>query len=107
MNALRIAIVGYGTAGQCAAVLLSRAGHAVEVFERVPVPGPVGAGFLLQPGGLQVLWQMGLLAQVMRHGMPVRRLYGDTPCGRAVMDMRYAGLDARLYGIGLQRGALY
>lgn len=107
MNALRIAIVGYGTAGQSAAVLLSRAGHAVEVFERVPAPGPVGAGFLLQPSGLQVLWQMGLLPQVLRHGMPVRRLYGDTPCGRAVMDMRYAGLDARLYGIGLQRGALY
>ena len=107
MTRRRIAIVGYGTAGQCAAVLLSRDEHQVDVFERVPVPGPVGAGFLLQPSGLQVLWRMGLLPQVLQHGAPVERLYGDTPCGRAVMDMQYAGLDPRLTGIGLQRGALF
>ncbi|TYT25585.1 FAD-dependent monooxygenase [Luteimonas viscosa] len=107
MKRLRIAIVGYGSAGQCAAVLLSRDGHAVEVFERVPVPGPVGAGFLLQPSGLQVLWRMGLLARVLEHGAVVERLFGDTPCGRAVMDMRYATLDPRLAGIGLQRGTLF
>ena len=103
----RIAIVGYGSAGQCAAVLLERDGHRVEVFERVPQPGPAGAGFLLQPSGLQVLWRMGLLPQVLAHGAAVERLFGDTPCGRAVMDMAYAGLDPRLVGIGLQRGALF
>ncbi len=102
-----IAIVGYGTAGQALAVLLTRDGHRVQVFEQAAQPGPVGAGFLLQPSGLQVLWQMQLLPQVLAHGAVVRRLYGDTPCGRAVMDMRYAGLDARLYGVGMQRGALF
>ncbi len=107
MTPLRIAIVGYGTAGQAASVLLSRDGHQVDVFERAPSPGPVGAGFLLQPSGLQVLWRMGLLDQVLAHGARVERLYGETPCGRAVMDMRYASLDARLCGIGLQRGALF
>ncbi|TWG94557.1 2-polyprenyl-6-methoxyphenol hydroxylase-like FAD-dependent oxidoreductase [Luteimonas sp. J16] len=103
----RIAIIGYGSAGQCAAVLLERDGHHVEVFERVPAPGPVGAGFLLQPSGLQVLWRMGLLEAVLAHGAPVERLYGETAAGRAVMDMRYAGLDPRLVGVGLQRGALF
>ena len=107
MGVLRIAIVGYGTAGQAAAVLLTRDGHDVSVFERVPEPGPVGAGFLLQPSGLQVLWRMGLLAPVLTHGARVDRLFGDTPCGRPVMDMRYDGLEARLYGVGLQRGALF
>ncbi|HZV38806.1 MAG TPA: NAD(P)-binding protein, partial [Pseudoxanthomonas sp.] len=58
---LDIAIVGYGTGGQAAALLLQRDGHRVRVFERVPDPGPVGAGFLLQPTGLQALWRMGLL----------------------------------------------
>src|SRR3546814_14743263 len=106
MKQLRIAIVGYGTAGQAAAVLLTRDGHDVSVFERVPEPGPVGAGFLLQPSGLQVLWRMGLLAPVLAHGARVDRLFGDTPCGRPVMDMRDDGLEARLYGVGLQRGAL-
>ena len=56
----RIAIVGYGTGGQACALALLRDGHAVELFERVPEPGPVGAGFLLQPTGLQALWQLGL-----------------------------------------------
>ena len=107
MKQLRIAIVGYGTAGQAAAVLLTRDGHDVSVFERVPTPGPVGAGFLLQPSGLQVLWRMGLLPEVLRHGARVDRLFGDTPCGRPVMDMRYDGLESRLYGVGLQRGALF
>ncbi|HDS1136368.1 TPA: FAD-dependent monooxygenase [Stenotrophomonas maltophilia] len=104
---LRIAVIGYGTAGQALAILLTRDGHEVEIFERVPTPGPVGAGFLLQPSGLQVLWQMGLLDDVRAHAAPVHRLYGDTPCERAVMDMRYDGLDARLHGLGMQRGALF
>ena len=102
-----IAIVGYGTAGQATAVLLSRDGHRVEVFEQASRPGPVGAGFLLQPTGLQVLWSMGLLDAALAHGAAVRRLHGETPCGRTVMDMRYAGLDGRLYGLGMQRGALF
>ncbi len=79
----------------------------MEVFERAPEPGPVGAGFLLQPTGLQVLWELGLLPDVLAHGRRVNRLYGETPCGRAVMDMRYSGLDARLFGLGMQRGALF
>ncbi|MBJ7515526.1 MAG: FAD-dependent monooxygenase [Stenotrophomonas sp.] len=104
---MRIAVIGYGTAGQALAILLSRDEHHVDIFERAPSPGPVGAGFLLQPSGLQVLWQMGLLDAVRAHAAPVHRLHGDTPCGRAVMDMGYDGLDARLHGLGMQRGALF
>lgn len=103
----RIAVVGYGTAGQAMAVLLQRDGHDVQVFEQAAEPGPVGAGFLLQPSGLQVLWRMGLLDGVLAHGAPVHRLYGDIPGGRAVMEMRYRDLDHRLFGLGLQRGALF
>ncbi|MDZ3824617.1 MAG: FAD-dependent monooxygenase, partial [Pseudoxanthomonas sp.] len=77
-RALHIAIVGYGTAGQAAAVLLAADGHVPEVFERVPWPGPVGAGFLLQPTGLAVLWRMGLLDTVLGHGRRIGRLYGRT-----------------------------
>ena len=106
-SARRIAVVGYGTAGQALAVLLQRDGHQVEVFEQAAAPGPVGAGFLLQPSGLQVLWQMGLLDQILAHGAPVRRLFGDVGDGRAVMEMRYEDLDRRLFGLGVQRGALF
>ena len=104
---LRVAVVGYGSGGQATALALARDGHEVEIFERVPQPGPVGAGFLLQPTGLQALWRLGLLGDVCALGAPVSRLYGETPQGRAVMDMRYAALDTRLCGIGMQRGALF
>lgn len=107
MTALHIAIIGYGTAGQTAALLLARDGHRVEVFERAAELGPVGAGFLLQPTGLQVLWELGLLESALAHGRRVHRLHGETPCGRAVMDMRYAGLGGNLFGLGMQRGALF
>jgi 2-polyprenyl-6-methoxyphenol hydroxylase-like FAD-dependent oxidoreductase len=104
---LSIAIVGYGTAGQAAAILLSRDGHRVEVFEQAAELGPVGAGFLLQPVGMHVLYEIGLLDAALAHGARIERLYGETARGRAVMDMRYAGLDARLFGLGMQRGALF
>jgi len=104
---LHIAIVGYGTAGQAAAILLTRDGHHVDVFEQAAELGPVGAGFLLQPVGLHVLWEMGLLDQALAHGARIDRLFGENANGRAVMDMRYAGLDARLFGLGMQRGALF
>jgi 2-polyprenyl-6-methoxyphenol hydroxylase-like FAD-dependent oxidoreductase len=103
----RIGIVGYGSGGQASALALLEAGHEVEIFERVPNPGPVGAGFLLQPTGLQALWRLGLLDAVRALGAPVARLHGETRDGRAVMDMRYAALDPLLAGLGLQRGALY
>lgn len=104
---MRIGIVGYGTAGQAAALLLTRDGHRVEVFERAPVLGPVGAGFLLQPTGLSVLWQLGLLDAALTHGARITRLYGQNAQGRAVMDMRYRELDGRFFGLGMQRGALF
>jgi FAD-dependent urate hydroxylase len=104
---LRIAIVGYGTGGQAAALMLAADGHEVEVFERAPVLGPVGAGFLLQPVGLAVLWELGLFKAAMTHGAPISRLYGETARGRPVMDIRYRELDARLFGLGMQRGALF
>ena len=71
---MQVAIVGYGSGGQAAALALAQRGHRVQVFERVPNPSPVGAGFLLQPTGLQALWQLGLLKDVCALGARVDRL---------------------------------
>ena len=106
-TSMRIAIVGYGTAGQALALALSRDDHRVEVFERVPEPGPVGAGFLLQPTGLSALWELGLLDDALRYGAVVKRLFDETPTARPVMDMRYRELHPALFGLGMQRGAIF
>src|SRR4051812_31442322 len=65
VEALRIGVVGAGTAGAAAAILLARAGHAVTLFERVATPGPVGAGITLQPTGQAVLARLGLLEPIV------------------------------------------
>ena len=104
---LDIGIVGYGTAGQAAALLLSRAGHRLRVFERAPALGPVGAGILLQPTGLAVLAELDLLDRAIACGARVDRLVGHNLAGRRVMDMRYAQIDPQWFGLGLQRGALF
>lgn len=104
---LHIAVVGYGTAGQAAALALSRDGHRIEVFEQAVELQPVGAGFLLQPTGLAALWELGLLDAALDLGRVIHRLFGDNHRGRAVMDMRYDALGRGLFGLGLQRGALF
>lgn len=102
-----MAIVGYGTAGQTAARLLQRQGHRLEIFERAPRPRPVGAGLLLQPTGLCVLAELGLLDAALDCGEPIYRLLGETVYGRRVIDMDYAGLGTGWSGLGIQRGALF
>ena len=69
-SSMNVAIIGYGTAGQALAVLLTRDGHQVEVLERAAESGPVGGGFRLQPTGLPGLWQMGSLPRALVHGAP-------------------------------------
>jgi 2-polyprenyl-6-methoxyphenol hydroxylase-like FAD-dependent oxidoreductase len=104
---MKIGIVGYGTAGQAAALFLARGGHAIEIFERSPQLRPVGAGFLLQPTGLGVLDALGLAAAAQARGARIGRLHGENAAGRAVMDMRYADLDANAFGLGMTRNALF
>ncbi len=106
MSAESIAIVGSGVAGAAAAIRLAERGVAVDLYEAVPEPKPIGAGLLLQPTGQRVLAAMGLLDDALALGTRVDRLFGDTPTGRTVLDMSYRRYDAAAYGMGLQRGAL-
>lgn len=104
---LDIAIVGYGAAGQAASLFLSKQEHALSVFEQADSPGPVGAGFLLQPTGLGVLARLGLAEQVMAQGQRIERLYGCNANGHGVMDMRYSDHSPGCFGLGLTRGSLF
>lgn len=104
---LRVAIVGYGTAGQAAAIFLHTQGHALTVFEQAPAPGPIGAGFLLQPTGLAVLARLGLHEQALQRGQRIDRLYGCNHRGRRVMDMRYTDHANDCFGLGMTRGSLF
>lgn len=107
MERLRVGIVGSGTAGSAAAVLLARDGHDVTVFERVADPGTKGAGIMLQPSGLAVLRFLGLEDQVVAQGSRVDHLLAKTREGKVLLDLAYERLSAGLFGIGLHRGVLF
>ncbi|MDA0163985.1 FAD-dependent monooxygenase [Solirubrobacter ginsenosidimutans] len=102
-----IGIVGAGTAGLAAAALYARAGHDVQVLERAPNPGPVGAGLLLQPTGIGVLRRLGVLDEVAAGAARVSEVVGTTVGGRRFMDLAYAGLGEEVHGLGVHRGALF
>lgn len=107
MRPIRVAVVGAGTAGAAAAIALTRAGHAVTVFERVAEPGPVGAGITLQPTGQAALLQLGLLDEVAAASALVERLTCRLASGAPMIDLPYADVDPRLVGLGVHRGQLF
>ena len=101
-----MAVVGCGSAGPAAAVLLRRQGHEVSLFERAPECRPVGAGFLLQPSGMAVLDELGILGDIVVRGARVERLHVVDRRGGDVLDLRYAELGGDLHGLGLHRPVL-
>jgi 2-polyprenyl-6-methoxyphenol hydroxylase-like FAD-dependent oxidoreductase len=106
-HSARIAIIGAGTAGSAAALFLSRAGHAVTLFERVEDPGPIGAGIMMQPSGLAVLERLGCVKRVLDRGARVSHLRCETQSGICVLDLGYEALAKDLFGVGLHRGVLF
>lgn len=108
MKRLNIAVAGCGVAGMAAALLLHRQGHAVTVLERFEAPRPLGSGLMIQPTGLAVLEALGLGTETLGLASRVERLFGRAaPSGRVVLDVRYAALGRRSFGLGVHRAALF
>ncbi|HTL36920.1 MAG TPA: NAD(P)/FAD-dependent oxidoreductase [Kofleriaceae bacterium] len=103
----RVGVIGCGTAGAAAAILLARLGCEVTVLERVPAPKPIGAGILLQPTGQAVMARMGLLEPIRARGSHIERLYLRSDGGRTLADLHYGAIDPTWFGIGLHRGLLF
>ncbi|MET3579435.1 2-polyprenyl-6-methoxyphenol hydroxylase-like FAD-dependent oxidoreductase [Mesorhizobium robiniae] len=105
---LDIAIAGAGPAGLATALYLRRAGHRVTIFERFDVPKPVGSGLILQPTGLTVLADLGLLDDILALGSRIDRLHGaDAKTGRTVLDVRYDAQRHGRFGLAVHRVALF
>lgn len=71
-NTKKIAIVGGGVAGLALAILTTRQGHQVSLFERGSNVSSMGAGVTLWPNAMFVMQKMGLDKKV--------RQVGGTPC---------------------------
>ncbi|MBZ9743297.1 FAD-dependent monooxygenase [Mesorhizobium sp. CO1-1-4] len=101
-------MAGAGPAGLAMALYLKRAGHRVTIFERFAEPKPVGSGLILQPTGLTVLADLGLLDDIMALGSRIDRLHGaDASSGRTVLDVRYDAQRGGRFGLAVHRAALF
>lgn len=104
---LNVAVIGCGITGPAAALFLKKLSANVTVFDRVGDLRPVGAGFLLQPAGLDVLQQLGLLTSLLANGIPIEALHGLNHKGKLVLDLRYRDLVPHHTGLGMHRAVMY
>jgi 2-polyprenyl-6-methoxyphenol hydroxylase-like FAD-dependent oxidoreductase len=104
---MRIAIAGFGVGGAALSVALARDGHGVTVYERAADPGPVGAGFLLQPSGQAVLADLGLREEVAASAWPIRAFHADSAPGRTLSELRYDRRDRAAHALGVSRSRLF
>lgn len=102
-----VGIVGCGFAGTASATLLARAGHRVTIYEEFDEPAAIGAGIVLQPTGMSVLAELGLLGPALERGARIDALHCTTPNGRTVVKLEYARLVPGWFGLGMHRGALF
>jgi 2-polyprenyl-6-methoxyphenol hydroxylase-like FAD-dependent oxidoreductase len=61
----------------------------------------------MQPTGLAVLADLGLLRAALERGSRIEALVCKTPGGRAVLELSYRDLQAGWFGLGMHRGALF
>ena len=111
MKGRRIAIIGAGICGLAVSRLLAKKGLEITLYERFDNPTSIGAGLLIQPLGLEILSQMGLLERVVETGSIIHAMRGTNQRGRVIMDVRYAELSSKskspLYGLGVHRNNLF
>ena len=81
-----VIVVGAGIGGATTALLCARAGARVTLFEAAAEPHAVGAGILLQPNGLAVLYGLDLDERLPRAGVRVSHLRVADPAGTTILD---------------------
>ena len=99
-------VAGAGIGGATAALVLARAGVEVTLCERVANPTAVGAGIVLQPNGLAVLYALGLADALQASASRITRAVVRAG-GRALLEEPIpdfgGGLD---HALALPRSAL-
>jgi 2-polyprenyl-6-methoxyphenol hydroxylase-like FAD-dependent oxidoreductase len=108
LQGCRVVVAGGGIGGMTAALLLGSAGASVRLLERVAKPAAVGAGILLQPNGLAVLYALGLGAQLQRAAWRTPPAAIRDPTGSVLLELPLpdfgGGLD---HALVLRRSHLY
>ena len=110
-NNPRIAIVGAGLGGACAAVLLQKAGFQVDVFEQAPAFTRLGAGIHMGPNVMKIFRRMGIEDAVAQKGSrPDYWLSRDGTSGDYMSRIKLGDFAVKEYGapyVTIHRGDLH
>jgi 2-polyprenyl-6-methoxyphenol hydroxylase-like FAD-dependent oxidoreductase len=108
LQGCNVVVAGGGIGGMTAALLLGSAGASVTLLERVAEPAAVGAGILLQPNGLAVLYALGLGEELQRAAWRTPPAAIRDPTGSVLLELPLPdfgrGLD---HALVLRRSHLY
>jgi 2-polyprenyl-6-methoxyphenol hydroxylase-like FAD-dependent oxidoreductase len=108
LQGCNVVVAGGGIGGMTAALLLGSAGASVRLLERVAEPAAVGAGILLQPNGLAVLYALGLGEALRRAAWRTPPAAIRDPAGSVLLELPLPdfgrGLD---HALVLRRSHLY
>jgi len=88
---MKVAVIGGGIAGFCAAIALGRIGADVEIFERGSEIREIGAGLSIWPNATYALRELGLLEACSRVSSRVQRILLRDPGGREWASIRISG----------------
>lgn len=94
---LRVSIAGAGIGGLTTALALTAAGHDVRVFEAVEDIQPLGVGINLLPQAARILEKLGILDDLLSHGVATRELVYFNRHGQKIWAEprgHFAGFDA-------------
>lgn len=105
----RVAVIGAGVGGLCAAIALRRRGIEAVVYERAEMLGDVGAGLLVWANAVRVLKELGVADAVLRDGSVVQHGQVRTSDGR-VLAVSAPGELEKTFGlpsVAIHRAALH
>ena len=107
----RVAVVGAGLGGLCAAGFLQRAGFAVRVFEQAPAFSRIGAGIILSANATKVLRRLGLEDALIAAGIKSRQYISRAwDSGETMYEIVFDAASERRHGgpyVHIHRGDLH
>lgn len=90
---LKIAVIGAGYGGACAAKALSLLGAQVDVYEQASQIGEVGAGIGLRPSSMDQFRQWGIFDDIAKVTSPSDYFEILTADGHTIMKDSWPGMD--------------